>query len=233
MPAWSYSSLSSYETCPRRHYETRVAKTVKEPEGLPLVLGNAAHKVLELAVSKGTPIPPTIQVTTSGGETGYLSTAGWDDIILRVLARGGEPHVERQIALDEKLCETEWFSREAWVRGIIDLALLRGKTALLLDYKTGKRKPDSDQLRLFAALAMHVWPQVEKVITGFLWLKSGQIDKEVYTRGDISAIWTGFLPRVKRLEAAYEGEKWEPKPSGLCKNYCPVSHCEFHGGGRR
>lgn len=32
--AWSYSALTSFETCPHRHYETKIAKTIKEPPTL-------------------------------------------------------------------------------------------------------------------------------------------------------------------------------------------------------
>jgi len=154
----------------------------------------------------------------------------------RILSRAGdatEVVTERQIALDDKFCETEWFSDTAWVRGIIDLALVDGGKALLLDHKTGRRKPDSSQLKLFAVLAMHVWPKLEKVVTGFLWLKSGQIDKETYTRADIPTIWEEFLPRVKRMRQAYGTDVWPEKPSGLCKAWCPVVACVHNGKNKR
>lgn len=229
MTAWSYSSLTSFETCPRRHHETRVLKRVKEPEGAALVLGNAAHKSLELRAKTGCPIPKTIQITAAGGESAAMPTTGWEEMMEKILATPGEVITERQIALDSRLCETGWFDKNVWVRGVIDLGKLNGSKALLLDHKTGKRKPDSDQLMLFAALAMHVWPKLEKVVTGFLWLKEGKIDKETFTRADISRIWDRFAPRVKRLEIAHETDTWDARPSGLCKRYCPVSACEFCG----
>ena len=230
--AWSYSSLSAFETCPRRFYETRVAKSIKEPEGAPLVLGNAAHKALELRVKDGTPIPKIITATGSDGSSASQTSAGWEPLVDRILSRvtdDTEVLTERQICLDDRFCETNWFGKDAWVRGVIDLGLLRSTKALLLDWKTGKRKVDLDQLKLFAALAMHLWPKLEKVHTGFVWLKTGEIDQQSYSRADIPTIWEGFLPRVKRMRQAYGADTWPERPSGLCKAWCPVHTCVHNG----
>ena len=63
----------------------------------------------------------------------------------------------------------------------------------------------------------------------FLWLKDKAVDKEHFKRSDIGAIWSRFLPRVERLEKAVKDGDFPPKPSGLCKKWCPVTTCEFHG----
>lgn len=230
--AWSYSSLTAFETCPRRFYETRVAKTITEAQGAPLLLGNAAHKCLELRVARGTPIPKLIQVTDADGSTQSQSSQGWERIVESILAKADEDTeviTERQICLDDRFCETDWFGKDAWVRGVVDLGLVKQAKALLLDWKTGKRKLDVDQLQLFAALAMHAWPKLERVVTGFVWLKPGTVDKASYTRADIPSIWERFLPRVKRMKQAHEENTWPERPSGLCKAWCPVHTCPHNG----
>ena len=228
MPAWSYSALTAFETCPRRYHQTRVAKAFHEPEGDALVLGNAAHKALELRAKDGTPIPP---VVTAKGPSGTVSmnTDGWEHLVDSLTSRKGEVHTEQQIALDSRFCETGWFDKNVWVRGVVDIAVRNEHKVLAWDWKTGKRKPDSDQLKLFAALMFHKWPQVETIISGFVWLVPRQIDAQTYKRADLPAIWDSFLPRVKRFERAYSTDVWDAKPSGLCKNWCPVKSCEFCG----
>lgn len=229
---WSYSALTAFETCPRRFYETRVAKTIVEPQGAPLLLGNAAHKSLELRVTRGTPIPKIIQVTAADGSTVSQSSTGWEAMVQAILDKADddtEVLAERQICLDDRFCETDWFSKTAWVRGVIDLGLIKGTKALLCDWKTGKRKLDVDQLELFSALAMHAWPKLERVVTGFIWLKSNAVDKEAYTREDIPRIWERFLPRVKRMQQAFISGTWPERPSGLCKRHCPVHTCPHNG----
>lgn len=227
--AWSYSALTSYETCPYRFYSTRVSKDVVEPAGLPILLGNEAHKALEVSVRDGAPMPSTVEATTTTGETGFVSTSGWEKIVGMVLNTPGEKLVEQQIALDKKLCRVGWIDKDVWVRGIIDLLIINGDKALALDWKTGKRKVDSDQLQLFAALIMHVYPQIDRVDTGFVWLKTKELDRQTFHRNDLPSIWANFNPRVKRLECAYAANDWTKRPSGLCKNWCPVKTCVFCG----
>ena len=53
---WSYSMLTSWESCPRRHYLTRVAKVVVEPQTEATTHGNAVHKALEVSVRDALPL---------------------------------------------------------------------------------------------------------------------------------------------------------------------------------
>jgi len=135
------------------------------------------------------------------------------------------------LALNKHFQPTKWMAKDVWVRGIIDLGVVGSKEALLLDWKTGKHRPDSYQLMLFAAFAFAFYPWIDRVTTGFIWLKDSKFDKETFTRDQVTEIWNEFLPRIKRLELAFSDDRWQAKPSGLCKNWCPVGRnlCEFCG----
>ena len=111
----------------------------------------------------------------------------------------------------------------------MDLGVVDDKKAALFDWKTGKRKPGSDQLQLMALLAFIHYPWIEKVVTGFIWLKEGKIDREKFTREQVPELWQDFLPRITRMERAYNESKWPARPSGLCKNWCYVKSCEHCG----
>ena len=213
--AWSYSSLTQFETCPRRYYHTRVAKDIIEPETQALTWGNAVHQALEARVKDGTPLP-----------TGMTQ---WEPLVAKVLAAGGEVFTERQIALSKSFAPVDWFAPDVWVRGVVDIGMSKGPRMVALDYKTGKPKEDSDQLKLFAALLMALHPEVDEVITGFLWLKTNSITKAKFSVGDLPNIWNAFLPRVRRLEDAHANETWPQRPSGLCRSWCPCVQCEFNG----
>jgi len=67
--------------------------------------------------------------------------------------------------------------------------IVDGATATILDYKTGNRKLDNDQLKLFALLGFIHFPQVDEIKTGYIWLKSGKLDTEVYQRGQAKELW--------------------------------------------
>lgn len=226
--AWSYSVLSSFETCPRKHYETRVAKTTPDPMGIDAQLGIDAHKALELRAKDGVEIPKVIR-SRAGNKEATMSTDGWEEIISKILAVNGELLTETQIALNKNLQPVKWFGKDVWVRGVIDLGKLRGEKGMLFDWKSGKRKPNNEQLELFAGLGFAKWPELEEISTAFLWLKSGESDRNRYTRSDVPEIWNKFLPRVRRLELAFENNKWPEKPSGLCKRWCPCHGCPHNG----
>lgn len=215
--AWSYSALTAYETCPRRFELTRVSKKVVEPQTEATLWGNQVHKALELFAKGEKPLPEDL--------------AKYERYVKKIQSYEGKRVVEERIALDKNFRPTKWMAKDVWVRGIIDIGVVGPEKAYLLDWKTGKRKVDSDQLMLFAALAFAIYPWIEKVTTGFIWLKSGEFDKEVFTRDQLPEIWNVFMPRLKRLAHSYEDNKWTPKPSGLCKNWCPVgkANCEFYG----
>lgn len=215
--AWSYSALTAFETCPRRFQLTRVTKQVREPQTEATIWGNKVHKALEDFAKSGKPLSPDLEK--------------YAKYVKKIQSYEGKRVVEERVALDRNFRPTTWMAKDVWVRGIIDIGVVGSEKAYLLDWKTGKRRPDSNQLKLFAALAFAMYPWVDKVVTGFIWLKTSEFDKEVFTRDQLPEIWNEFLPRLSRVAIAYDQDKWTPKPSGLCKNWCPVGrqHCEFCG----
>ena len=214
---WSYSALTAFETCPHRFYLTRVSREEKEPQTEATVWGNKVHKSLEEFAKSGKPLPRDLKA--------------YGRYVEKILSREGKRVIEEKMAFDKSMRPTTWFAKNVWVRGVIDIGVIGSNKGYLLDWKTGKRRPDSDQLKLFAALAFAAYPWIDQVTTGFIWLKEGKFDKDVFTRDQLPEIWNEFLPRLNRLAAAYEQDKWVKKPSGLCRNWCPVGkrHCEFCG----
>lgn len=228
--AWSYSALTSFENCPHRHYRCRVAKSVSDPMGVPAMLGIDGHKALEMRAKNGVEIPKFIESTSEcGRETGKMSTDGWQELVDKIVAAPGKTVTETQVALTKNLQPTKWFGKDVWVRGIVDIGKILGKRMKMFDWKTGKRKEDMDQMKLFAGMCFAKWPEIEQVDTAYLWLPAKKADKESFTRDQVPEIWNDFLPRVKRMEIALVEDKWPKKPSGLCKNWCPVHDCEYNG----
>lgn len=212
MPPWTYSQLESFETCPRKHYHLKVARDVVEPPGPHAEWGTRVHTAMENYIKEGTPLPEGM--------------TQWDGILGKISSIKGDKHCEMKMALDKHFQPAEW--KQSWTRGIADLTVLNGDKAATMDYKTGKRKP-SEQLDLYAAYTFAYYPQVQQVTTMFIWLKERKVDKKVVQRDEVPMIWQGFLPRVARLERAFETGKWPARPSGLCKAWCAVKTCEFNG----
>lgn len=212
IPAWTYSQLDTYETCPRKFYHLRVLKDVSDPPTEATIWGSRVHEALEHRIKSGTPLPEGM--------------TQWEPLAAKLDALPGEKLCEQKFAVDRAFQPADWSN--AWSRGIADLTVLHGEKAATFDYKTGKRKP-TEQLELYVGYIFAHFPEVTNVETGFIWLKEKKIDKETYTRDDVPKIWDGFTRRVAKLESSYERDKWTPRPSGLCKAWCPVLTCEFNG----
>lgn len=215
---WSYSSLGAFETCPRRYYLTRITKQVVEPQTEATLWGNRVHKALEDAVAGTAPLGKDFQA--------------YQPIVSKMRTLPGQKHTEQKFGLTASFQPTTFFAKDVWFRGVIDLTIVTEKEAIVLDYKTGKVKSDGDQLKLFAGAAFAQYPWVERVKTGYLWLAHNKTTSNTFTKSDLPSIWQEFAPRVQRMVFAKEKDRWEPKPSGLCKSWCPVSKslCEFCGG---
>lgn len=213
---WSHSSMDAFETCPRRYMLTKVKKSVKEPPTEATKHGNAVHDAMAKAIKGEQALPPKYE-----GYTKYV------DMVRR---SPGTKTIEEKVALNKDFKQTSFFAKDAWLRVIVDAAIVFDDRAVLLDWKTGKRKM-SDQLALSAAVGFALWPFVKKIETAFVWLPDRKVDKETFAREEAPALWSPIFVKLERMERAHATDTFPPKPSGLCKKWCPVgrANCEFCG----
>lgn len=213
--AWSFSSLNNYFTCPYQYYRMKVKKDVKDVMNDAALWGNEVHKHLDKRIGKKEPLPNRFKQ--------YEKLARPFDSAKGVVLS------EQQMCINANFEPTGWFSKDAWCRGIVDVSVLREDTgrAFAGDWKTGKRKPDNDQLMLFAGLMFKHYPDIHTVDTAFIWLKENATDKETFTRDQEKDIWAHFMAKVRKVEMSHEKNKWPKNPSGLCKGWCKVTDCEF------
>lgn len=212
MPPWTYSQLDSFETCPRKFYHLKVARDIVEPSSPHAEWGSRVHTAFEAWIKHGSPLPEGM--------------TQWQSLAEKLAKLPGEKLCEQKMALDKNFQPTDW--KTSWTRGIADLLVVHKDRAVVADYKTGKRKP-TEQLDLYAAYTFAHYPQVKVVTTAFVWLKDRKIDKKEVTRDEVPIVWSGLLPRVRKLESAYERDSWPERPSGLCRAWCPVTACKFNG----
>jgi hypothetical protein len=211
IPAWTFSQLEKFETCPRQYYHVRVKRDIVEPPTEATKWGEKVHTAMEHRIKDGTALPEGM--------------TQWEGLAKKLAALPGEKFCEVQMAVDKNFQPAEW--KQSWSRGIADLLVVNGDRAVNLDYKTGKRKL-THQLMLYAGYTFALYPQVNVVETGFVWMKDKRVDKEPFTRDQVPMIWNTFLPKVRKLESAYERDAWPCRPSGLCRGWCPVKTCEFY-----
>ena len=213
--AHSFSAIKLYENCPKRYYHQRVTKEVQDTGGEASKYGERIHEFLEQRLVNNTPLP--------------VEAEKYEVICKTVenMARGGELHAERQLTLTENLTPTSWFADDAWLRSILDVLILKGDTAGVVDWKTGKRRPDFTQLEMFALQVWKHFPEGVTIKTSFVWLKDMAMDSEEFSREQSDEMWSNLLSRINRIYQSAEHENWPAKPSGLCR-FCPAKDmCDY------
>lgn len=211
-PAWSYSRLTSFETCPRKFWHLNVQKDLKEEESEAMRSGTATHKAFELRIRDGKQLP--------------LHLRQWEAVMAAIVASKGEKSVEQQIALREDLTITDWFAKDVWVRVKSDCTQLNGNRAIVWDWKTGKRIDDFTQLKLNAAVTMLLAPEIEEVTMGFVWTKSTELSQSKITRAQMAEAWGELMTRVAKYMEAHAKNDFPPKPNFFCQG-CVVKTCQF------
>jgi len=92
-------------------------------------------------------------------------------------------------------------------------------------HNSGKNRGYSDQLKLYAGVAMHLWRDVEEVTTSYVFIDSNQKEEKKFRRDDYEHIWHDFGERAERIQIANESGEWPAKPSAMACRFCPVREC--------
>lgn len=202
-----------FEQCRKKYYHIKVAKDAKDANSSFSSEGKEIHDAMFKRVLKGVPLPLPIRHFEK-----------WAAAFER---RKGEKHGEMKLCLNNKFEPVAWFANDAWVRAIVDLLIVDGTTATIVDWKTGKVRIDWTQLQLTAAILSRLMPEIEKFNLVFVWLNAGKLSNESITKSEAKKVWLEMLPRVKELEIAKKTTDFPATQSGLCR-YCPVSQCPHY-----
>lgn len=208
--AWSFSTLDMFEKCRKKFYHLKVIKDRKEPDNQWQQDGKFVHDALFQYAVNGKPLPLTIR--------------HMQEQVDKMLALPGERHGELRLCLNDSFKPRDFFAKDAWVRAVIDLVIVRGDHAVIIDWKTGKQKPGFAQLRLSAAVLSRYMPEIEKFSLIYAWLKDGEFTSDKMEKGDIRQVWLDYMPRVQRIDAAIATTDFPATPSPLCA-YCPITDC--------
>ncbi len=216
----SFSSIKMYDNCPKRYYHQRIAKEVEDTGSVATIYGERVHSSIEKRIVNGDKLSEETKEYESICQQILDSNVRLDSSL----------HIEQKLCLDENFNGTEWMSKNAWFRSILDVLVINKDKdiAVVMDWKTGKRRPDFMQLELFAMQVFFHFRTVNKVISSFLWLKDMRTDSKIFTReNDLQNITSRFLRKLKSINNSLTKNEWIPKPSGLCR-FCPCKDfCEF------
>ena len=214
---WSFSSLKTFQQCPKKYYHTKIAKDVVEPDTKATLYGKSAHTVAEEYIRDGTPIPPAFE---------YMQPTL--DILKAI---PGEKLCEVKLGLTKSLEGCDFNAPNVWWHGIADLVIINRGTGIAhsVDYKTSKnaRYADVKQLDLVACGLFAKYPKINKVKSALIFTVSKEFVKADHHREMLLKYVEKPSQDVARIEAAIDNGVWNPISGPLCK-FCAVKQCEYN-----
>ena len=220
MTAWSYSSIKTFDQCPKKYFHLKVVKDVKDEPGEAADYGTAVHEAAELFITKGAPIPEKF--------------AFLRPIVEPLAKKQGTKYAEIKIGVTNDLKPCGFFAKDVWYRGIADLLIVNGSKAWLVDYKTGKnaKYADMKQLDLLAGAIFIHYPEVETINSALLYVVSQEMPRKTHQRENLATYMSVFDTQLESLSDAMNSGVWNAKSSPLC-GWCPVQTCEHWAPRRR
>ena len=190
--SWSYSALSMYKMCPKKYYHLKVVKDVEEPQTEALTFGNRVHKVAEDHLKENVSLPE---------ELSYLG-----GMLAKLKEIQGDRLCEYRMGLTRDLEPCGFFDKDVWYRGVIDLLIVDGDTAVIVDYKTGKNPAyaDTKQLEIMSLAVFSHFPDVKTIKSALLFLVNPALIKADFDREDKTELWAKWYGDVAQLKSCYE-----------------------------
>jgi hypothetical protein len=214
---WSYSSLKTFQQCPKKYYHTKILKDIVEPDTTATLYGKAAHTVAEEFVRDGVAIPEAFA---------YMKP-----VLEQLNSIEGEKHCEVKLGMTKTLESCDFDAPNVWWHGVADLVIINKKTgtAFSVDYKTSKnaRYADATQLDLVACGLFVKFPEIKKIRSALLFVVSKEFVKAEHHAEMVTKYMQKPTKDVARIEAAISNGVWNPVEGPLCK-FCSVKQCEYN-----
>ena len=189
-----------------RRYIVKDQPYVETPE---MKWGNEVHSAFEYRVGSSKPLPETMKQ--------------WEHFAQPF--DGQFAKVEQKLGISaEGKCVGYW-DGSVWFRGKADLAIIRGETAYINDWKTGKSSyEDPFELETNAVLIHAKYPQLKKIIGSYTWLKENRVS-QMYDLSDTRSTWNEICRLMGEIIALKKTGQFSKTKSGLC-GWCSVDDCE-------
>lgn len=157
---WSYSRLSTYESCPKQFFYSYVEKIPSaRPPSVAAERGSNIHKQAELYLKDELKLYPK-ELQKVAGHAMKLKTV--------------KASAELKLAVTEEWKPCEWGAPETYFRGVIDITYLDGTTLHVEDWKTGQEYDShADQMIKYVALTAPHFPEATEFITRLVYIDQG------------------------------------------------------------
>ncbi len=210
LPKYSYTFLSTYEICPSQAFHRYVLKSIPFQETTQMKWGSEVHSALEKRVRDKAPLP--------------VQMAKYE--IYAATLEPLKPEVEMKLGIKRDGTPCAFFDDDVWLRGKADIAAKSGQAALLMDYKTGRKREDPYELELQGLMLQAAWPEVERITGHYVWLQDGVVGR-AHDVSNVSETLECIQEKADEIEHCHKTGEWRTKSGPLC-GWCPVTSCNFN-----
>jgi CRISPR/Cas system-associated exonuclease Cas4 (RecB family) len=215
---WSYSSIKTFEQCPKKYYHLRVAKDVKDEGSEATLYGQELHTAAEEYIKQDKALPPKFKFI--------------QETVDAIKSIPGDKHCEMKLGVKQTVVGYEacgFFDKDVWWRGIADVVITQDTLAFSIDYKTSKNAKYADlkQLDLVAAALFTHFPEITKIKSALAFVVSNEFIHKEHFAEKRDSYFQSFNPLLDRLASAEKTGVWNTNTGPLCR-FCPVTTCEHN-----
>jgi hypothetical protein len=211
----TYSILNAYKNCAHqmaRRYVIKDQPFVETPE---MARGNTVHYAMELRVGAKKPLPVDMQQWEQFC-TPFDRVYDTDKSAIAV---------ELKLGVTWNMRPCDFWDKDVYFRGKIDVTLVNRDSAYIADWKTGNSKyEDPFELATNAVLLKAKHPTLTRICGSYIWLKENRVG-ELHDLSDVTKTWAEMKRLMGEIEEKKKSGQWDKTKSGLCL-WCSVKDCE-------
>ena len=210
IPAWSHSTLKTFESCAYRSYIAKV-KRIQEDWGPAAKRGSTIHKEAEDYVcDKTAELPESLKKFES------------EFTLLKHQFKEGNVELEGEWGFTIEWEPCGWMAPDVWGRIKLDAILHETKTsARVIDHKTGKMFGNeishAQQALTYAIGSFFRFPKLRHVQTELWYLDHGEITRQAYIRDEAMVFMPSLHSRAITMTTA---TNFPPNPSRNTCRWC-------------
>lgn len=200
-PPVSHSHFVAFDQCPRKYQHYYVLKDVPWETSPEMDKGKAVHEHMEQLI-----------------RSGFLNEHGWYTI-----------RAELKLGITNMGHACDFFADNVFCRGTLDVLVLdqtKPDTAVLLDWKTGKRREDPTELRIHATLAAAHDRKLQNIYGHYVWLQECAVGPQ-HDLSDTTRTLEHISEQADKIAHQLKMGYMPPRQSPLC-HWCRVTSCEYN-----
>lgn len=219
---WSYTFLHTFAgVCEYQAYRRYIAKNIPFKETPALAHGIRVHEAMEQRL-KGSPLPEDLRQ--------------FEPFAIPFDNKGIVP--EMKLGIDASGKPVDFFAKNVWGRGKIDVPIISGSVAYIGDWKTSSKDTYEHpfELQIHAVLLKAKFPTLETIKGQYIYLglnKTSQVydlSNTLEMWGEINRIMTA-VDLAKQAKGPIPGYGFKKRKNPLC-SWCPVTDCQYNTSNR-